>query len=67
MTEEQKQWIDNASYEDMLRRNRYGPIGDPMFQSGTELCDYFKEVFKRKRQEAGDSGHVTASKRIGWG
>ena len=31
MTDEQKRWIDNASYEELLRKWRFTPSGDPIF------------------------------------
>lgn len=64
MTPEQKQWIDNAGYEELLRRWRFAPGGDPMFQGDTG--DYYAQVMKRKRQEVGQEEHVRASKSIGW-
>lgn len=65
MTPAQKQWIDEASYEDMLRRWRMSPIGDEIFQGAAG--DYFAEVMAEKRKKAGDAEHTAASKRIGWG
>lgn len=64
MNEAQKNWIDNASYEDLLRKVRFARIGDEMFIG--ELGDYFIKVMREKRAEIGDAGHTTASKRIGW-
>lgn len=64
MTKEQKDWIDNAGYTQMLGRWRNAPSGDPMFQG--ETGDYYAEVMKRKREEIGPSAHVAASKTIGW-
>jgi hypothetical protein len=63
MTDEQKQWIDNASYEDLLRRWRFAPVGDPMFQGDTG--DYYSRVISERRN-ADHAEHVDASKRIGW-
>ena len=63
MTPEQKKWIDGASYEDLLRRNRFAPVGDPIFQG--ECGDYFLKVMA-ERQAADPAGHVAASKQIGW-
>lgn len=60
----QKEWIDNASYEDLLRRWRFAPDGDPMFQGDTG--DYYTIIMAKKRIEIGDAGHTQASKNIGW-
>jgi hypothetical protein len=59
-----KQWIDNASYEQLLSKWRNAPSGDPYFQG--ETGDYYAEVMKRKREEVGNAAHVAASKAIGW-
>ncbi len=62
MSPEQKAWIDGASYEDLLRRWRFAPAGDPMFQG--ETGTYYQDVMARKRKEVGDAGAVAASKAI---
>lgn len=62
--EKMKKWIDNASYEELLSRWRFGPAGDPMFQG--ELGDYYAEVMKKKGEEVGDDERIRASKNIGW-
>ncbi len=62
--DETKQWIDNASYEQLLSRWRFGPDGDPMFQG--ETGKYYEEVMSQKRKEGGDEAHTRASKSIGW-
>lgn len=64
MTNEQKAWIDAASYEALLSRWRFAPVGDPFLQG--EAGQYYKEVMSRKRNEVGDDEHVRASKAIGW-
>lgn len=63
MTKEQKRWLDEASYEQLLSHWRYAPIGDPMFLG--ECGDYYTKVLSQKR-DADPKGHVEASKRIGW-
>jgi hypothetical protein len=64
MIEEQKEWIDSASYEDLLRHWRLAPTGDPLFQN--EVGDYYAEVMKRKRNGMSSEEYTTISKRIGW-
>lgn len=61
---EMKEWIDNASYEDLLRRWRFAPSGSPFFQG--EMGKYYEVIMARKRAEVGDAEHVRASKSIGW-
>lgn len=63
MTQEQKAWIDSASYRDLLGRWRFAPAGDPMFQG--ECGEYYKQVMQERR-DADQAGHVRASKAIGW-
>jgi len=64
MNEDHKNWIDSASYEDLLRKWRFAETGDPLLQG--ETGDYFKKIMGEKRVQVGDGGHVAASKRIGW-
>jgi hypothetical protein len=64
MDESMKQWIDNASYEQLLSRWRNAAIGSPFFQG--EIGDYYAEKMKQKRIEVGNDEHVRASKSIGW-
>ena len=64
MNKKDKEWIDNASYEDLLRKQRFAPLGDKFFLRG-ELSDYFyKQIYKLR--DADPNGAVAASKRIGW-
>jgi len=64
MTEEQKEWIDDANYRDLLRLWRFSPVGDAMFKGDTGK--YYAEVMARKRTEVGGAAHTAASKSIGW-
>jgi hypothetical protein len=63
MTKEQKDWIDNASYEQLLRKWRFAPLGDKMFQG--VVGDYYAMVMSKKRSEDEDAA-IQSSKRIGW-
>jgi len=64
MTKEQKDWIDTASYESLLRKVRFAPIGDVMFQGSSG--EYYGKVMDARRKEIGAAGHTATSKRIGW-
>ena len=64
MTPKQKEWIDNAPYINLLRRWRYSPMGDVMFEGDTG--GYYSDTMRRKRNEVGEEAHVAASKVIGW-
>lgn len=61
MNEQIKRWIDNATYEQLLAKWRFAPIGDSMFQG--ETGDYYAKVMAEKRKTA---DHVQASKTVGW-
>ena len=62
--EEMKEWIDNASYEELLEKWRFAPIGDPFFKD--EMGDYYSQVMNRKRSEITPKEHTRVSKNIGW-
>lgn len=64
MTEEEKRWIDNASYEDLLRKWRFAPSGNPMFQGDTGA--HYLSVMSQKRAEVGNDEATRVSKLIGW-
>jgi len=64
MTAEMKAEIDAMSYESMLRKWRFAPVGDPMFQG--EVGDYYAKCMAEKRATEGNAEHVRASKSIGW-
>lgn len=64
MTDEQKKWIDNASYSELLRRWRFAPVGDQMFQGDTG--DYYDKVMQKKKADIGSQLAVQISKDIGW-
>lgn len=65
LTEDLKKQIRDMSYESMLSKWRFSPIGDPMFQG--ESGQYFSEIMKQKRAEPnGQDRHVRASKSLGW-
>ena len=61
MTKEQKNWIDNASYEQLLKKWRFAPTGDPYFQN--ECGKYFGKIMNEKSKTVDT---VQASKNIGW-
>lgn len=63
MTPEQKAWIDAATYEQLLRKWRFSPMGDPMFQG--DSGDYYQERMTQLKA-ADPDGAIQASKNIGW-
>lgn len=63
MTTKQKNWIDNASYIQLLEHWRYAPVGDTMFVG--EAGSYYQKVMNEKKTQEPDGG-VAASKAVGW-
>ena len=65
MTSEQmKDWIDNASYKELLRKWRFASTGDPFFMGG--MGDYYSRKLDILRNLVGDEEHTKMSKDIGW-
>lgn len=62
MTPKQKEWIDNATYRQLLDRWRNASIGDSIFLN--EAGTYYEQTMKKKR--ISDEAHTQASKEIGW-
>lgn len=60
-----KAWIDSATYEQLLSRWRFEPVGSPWFDG--EIGEYLTKALLAKRRAVGDGEHVRASKSLGWG
>ncbi len=58
------EWINGATYDQLLSRWRFAPIGSPWFQG--KVGEHYQKVMANRRKEVGRSGHVRASKSIGW-
>jgi hypothetical protein len=63
MTQEQKEWIDSANYEQLLSTYSFASAGDPMFMG--ECGKYYLEVMREKKHKHPNPSEV--SKLIGWG
>lgn len=62
LSDKNKETIDNMSYEELFRKMRFTPCGDPWFQG--ETGDYW---FKRMKElELDGADRVATSKRLGW-
>jgi len=59
---EMKKWIDNVSYEELLRKWRFAPAGDPFFKSDTGMGAYYSKVMAEKKKHV---NAAAASKRVG--
>lgn len=64
MTNEQVEWLSNASYEDMLRRNRFAPIGDTMFLG--VAGQFFAKQMSSKKNSLTMGEIIAVSKHVGW-
>jgi hypothetical protein len=65
LTPENKAYIDNLSYVQLLSRWRFAPMGDPWFQD--ETGRYWGERMAQLQDEpGGNDRHVSASKYLGW-
>ena len=62
LTAKRKAEIDAMSDEDLLRGNRFAPVGDPRFQG--KAGEYWLEVMLEKKKSC---DHVAVSKKVGWG
>jgi hypothetical protein len=59
-----KQWIDNATYKQLLEKWRYASIGDSFFQG--VISKYYVRVMLARRKLVGDKVHMQLSREIGW-
>lgn len=62
MTKEEKDWIDNSTYADLLRRWRFSPSSDKIFHG--ESGDYYKKVMGEKKKQVNNPSQI--SKLIGF-
>lgn len=60
---EREDWIDQASYEELLRLNRFEPSGSPWF-TGSVGKHFLRVMGEKKAANPGDA--VRASKSVGW-
>ena len=65
MNKKYKEWIDEATYLELLRRWRNTPVGEPIFQQ-TETTLYYSKVMAEKKAVLPAAEAIAISKRIGW-
>lgn len=66
-TDEMLAWVQTASYEDLLRKIRFEPIGSE-WMSRDQVYKAIDDRMKALRNAPGGNAiHVAASKKIGWG
>jgi len=64
ISKDMKDWIDNASYRQLLSKWRFAPAGSPWFQR--ETAEYYNLVMAKRRSMITAAEHVQTSKDIGW-
>lgn len=57
-------WIDQASYEDLLRKWRFAPVADLLFVGAVGV--HFVKVFEGKKKSLPSNVQVAISKKVGW-
>ena len=62
LTDENKAYIDNLSYEGLLEHWRFAPAGDEWFQG--ETGTYWSKRMSELVEQGADQ--VSASKAVGW-
>ena len=62
---ERIEWIEQASYEELLHKWRFEPSDSRWFQG--EVGKAYGLTMRQRRIEVGNAEHVATSKRIGWG
>lgn len=64
MTEiEMKDWIDNATYEQLLRKWRFASIRDPLFKG--QMGTYFSKKMREKEKAIGKESADAIGKMVG--
>lgn len=64
MTNEEKDWIDNATYDQLLWKWRFTDLSEAIFQGACGT--YFAEVMAKHRMDMSAQEKVATSKRVGW-
>lgn len=66
LTPENKKYIDGQTYEALLRRWRFAPVGEDPWIMGETGAYWGERMRDLRAQPGGDERHVAASKAIGW-
>ena len=56
--------IEKMSYEQMLKKHRFAPSGDPMFEGDSGWL--FSKNMEIKKMELSHDERVRISKKVGW-
>lgn len=60
-----KEWIDKATYKELLYKWRFTESSNPIFQG--ETGSYYLKIMKERESELPQGMKSTISKEIGWG
>lgn len=64
MTDREKlDWINQASFEDLLRKWRFAPAGDPFLKG--HIGDHFNKIYCQRRNSLDPGEFTRISKKIG--
>lgn len=58
------QWIEKASYEELLYKWRFSPAGDPFFIG--KIGDFYQDRMNKLKIETPIEEQVSISKKVGW-
>ena len=58
------EWINNASYQELLSKWRFAKSGSPWFQG--DVGKHYSKVIFEKRDKLTNDEQTTASKNVGW-
>ena len=64
LTEEMKTKIDIMSLREMLAKQRFASIGDPLFQG--DIGEYFLKVMREKKSAISNDEWSNISRSVGW-
>ena len=64
LTEEMKAKIDIMSLREMLAKQRFASIGDPLFQG--DIGEYFLKVMREKKSAISNDEWSNISRSVGW-
>ena len=64
MTNNQREWIDNATYDELLHKWRFTTTSEAIFNGA--YGEYFAAVMAERRKGMTTQEKVFASKRVGW-
>lgn len=64
MNDTMKHWVDDASYQDLLTKLRFEPVGSPWFSG--ECGEYLMAKLREKKAKLSEAEQARISKVVGW-